>query len=68
VARPKTGETPIRHIRIPDAEWEDLRAVAGPDNVRVLRHLIRWYLRRDKMPARPSSEEIRSALGEAGDQ
>jgi hypothetical protein len=72
VGRPATGETPIRQIRIPDDEWDDLRKVAGRGHVRVLRDFIRWYLRRSgaKLPARPSGDEIAAALkadAKAGD-
>lgn len=70
VGRPPTGETPIRQIRIPDDEWDDLRKVAGRGHVRVLRDFIRWYLRRSgaKLPVRPSAEEITAALAtEAGE-
>ena len=68
VGRPATGETPIRQIRIPDDEWDDLRKVAGRGHVRVLRDFIRWYLRRSgaKLPVRPGAEEITEALGEGG--
>lgn len=64
VGRPATGQTPIRQIRIPDDEWDDLRKVAGHGHVRVLRDFIRWYLRRSgaKLPVRPTVEEIEQAL------
>lgn len=70
VGRPATGTTPIRHIRIPDDEWDDLHKLAGKENVRVLRQLIRWYLRRPgaKLPVRPSAEEIATALRVEGDE
>lgn len=59
VGRPATGQTPIRQIRIPDDEWDDLRKVAGRGHVRVLRDFIRWYLRRPgaKLPARPAASK-----------
>jgi hypothetical protein len=71
VGRPATGQTPIRQIRIPDDEWDDLRKVAGHGHVRVLRDFIRWYLRRSgaKLPVRPGAEEIAKALEvEGGEQ
>lgn len=69
VGRPATGTTPIRHIRIPDDEWDDLHRVAGKENVRVLRQLIRWYLRRPgaKLPTRPTAEEVARMLSATGD-
>lgn len=69
VGRPATGETPIRQIRIPDDEWDELKQVAGRSHVRVLREFIRWYLRRPgaKLPVRPAPEAVRSALEADGE-
>lgn len=69
VGRPATGTTPIRHIRIPDDEWDDLHKLAGKENVRVLRQLIRWYLRRpgSKLPVRPTAEDVANVLSAASD-
>jgi hypothetical protein len=65
--RPATGKTPVRYIRIPDADWDDFRAVAGRDGPEALREFIQWYLRRPgaKLPARPSPEEIEALTGTA---
>ena len=60
VARPKTGVTPIQHVRVADDDWGDLKAVAGRGLPDIVRQLIRWYLRRPgaKLPERPSPERI----------
>ena len=51
VARPKTGETPIQHVRIPAEDWDEL----GRKGAGLVRDFIRWYLRRPgaKLPVRP---------------
>ena len=28
VPRPRTGETPIRHVRVPDGLWDQIAAIA----------------------------------------
>lgn len=63
MARPATGTTPLQHTRVPQDDWDDLRAVAGRGAAKVIREFIRWYLRRPgaKMPVRPSVEEIEVA-------
>lgn len=68
MGRPATGETPIRQLRIPDDEWDDLKKAAGRAHVRVIREFIRWYLRRPgaKLPVRPGTGEIAEALREGG--
>ena len=64
VGRPRSGQMPIRYLRVPDADWDDLRSVAGRRAHAVIRDFIRWYLRRPgaKMPERPSREEIDAKL------
>lgn len=60
MGRPKTGETPLQHTRVPQDDWDDLRAVAGRRASSVIREFIRWYLRRPgaKLPERPTREAI----------
>jgi len=60
VARPKTGETPVRTLRIPNPDWPDFHKVTGRRLATVVHQFIRWYLRRPgaKLPERPSVEEI----------
>lgn len=55
VARPKTGETPIQHIRIPDEDWEAFNEATGGKGAAVVRAFIRWFLRRHgaALPKRP---------------
>ncbi len=31
VPRPKTGETPIRHVRVPDKIWDAIARIAGDE-------------------------------------
>lgn len=44
MARPRTGETPIRHIKIAD-EWDGLGDAVGARNrAKAVRTAIAWYL------------------------
>lgn len=59
---PNAPKTPLRALRIPDDEWEDLgAAVEGTltDRTKVIREFVQWYLRRPgaKLPARPTKPE-----------
>lgn len=60
VARPKTGETPVRTLRVPDPDWSDFHKVTGRRLAGVVHQFVRWYLRRPgaKLPERPSLERI----------
>lgn len=60
VPRPPTGEMPIQHTRIDQDDWDDLETVAGRQRAKVMRELLRWYLRRPgaALPERPSREEM----------
>jgi hypothetical protein len=60
VPRPPTGETPIQHTRVDQDDWDDLEAAVGRQRAKVVRDLIRWYLRRPgaALPERPSREQI----------
>lgn len=55
VPRPKTGETPIQHIRIPSGDWRDFNAATDGKGAAAVRAFIRWYLRLPgaKLPERP---------------
>jgi hypothetical protein len=66
VPRPPTGETPIQHTRIDQDDWDDLETVAGRQRAKVMRELLRWYLRRPgaALPERPSREEIAEVVRE----
>lgn len=63
VARPRTGETPIQHVRISQEDWDDFRAVLGRRAPSVVRELIRWYIRRPgaRLPERPTQDAIAAA-------
>lgn len=60
VARPKTGETPVRTTRVPSPDWEDFHALAGRKLAGAVWQFVRWYLRKPgaKLPERPSVERI----------
>jgi hypothetical protein len=66
VARPKTGETPVRTTRMPSPDWEDIHALAGRKLATVLWQFARWYLRKPgaKLPERPSAERIAEVVQE----
>ena len=55
VARPKTGQTPVRTLRVPDPDWSDFHELTGRNLASVIHQFIRWYLRRPgaKLPTRP---------------
>lgn len=55
VPRPKTGESKIQHIRIPDEDWQAFNAATGGKGAAVIREFIGWYLgkRGVKRPERP---------------
>jgi len=60
VARPKTGQTPVRTLRVGDPDWTDFHKVTGKNLAAVIWQFIRWYLRRPgaQLPKRPGVEEI----------
>lgn len=60
VPRPRTGETPIQHVRVAQEDWDDLHEVTRGRRSEVIREFIRWYLRRPgaRIPERPSAEVI----------
>lgn len=66
VARPKTGQTPVRTLRMPDPDWPDMHAVTGRELASVIHQFVRWYLRRPgaKLPERPSVERIAESVRE----
>lgn len=66
VARPKTGITPVRTLRVSDPDWDDLHALTGRKLPSVVVQLIRWYLRRPgaKLPERPAVDRIAEIVQE----
>jgi hypothetical protein len=63
VGRPRTGQTPVQHLRIPDDDWGAFGEVLGRDAHGTIRAVIRWYLREPgaKLPERPARDEIDAA-------
>ena len=74
VARPRTGETPIQHIRIPDEDWNAFNEATGGKGAAIVRAFIAWYLRKRgaKLPERPEAKpdagECAGALQRGSDQ
>lgn len=70
MARPRTGETPIQHVRAPDDDWADLDTASGGQRPEVVRDLIRWYLRRPgaRLPERPPIADWSAARAAAAVQ
>lgn len=66
VARPRTGITPVRTLRVPDPDWSDAHELAGRELAGVVHQFLRWYLRRPgaKLPARPTPERIAEAASD----
>lgn len=59
---PNAPKTPLRAVRIPDDEWNELGAAVADtptDRTKLIREFIRWYLRRPgaKLPVRPPKPE-----------
>lgn len=57
VPRPKTGETPIRHVRVDDTLWGQLAAIAREQGrsvsavvVDALRRYVTWHARQARAP------------------
>ena len=70
VARPKTGETPIQHVRAPQDEWDEYKAAAalvGSDASKITREFVRWFTRRPgaKLPERPTAKDLAQAKASA---
>ena len=68
MARPRTGEMPIQHVRAPDDDWADLDTASDGRRPEVVRDLIRWYLRRPgaRLPERPQARDWATARADAG--
>lgn len=60
VGRPRTGTTPIQHIRIPEDDWIAFKTVTGRGAAGVIRDFVRWYLHRPgaRLPQRPSKDAV----------
>ena len=46
MARPATGQTQVQHVRIPADDWRDFNDATGGKGAEMIRHFVRWYLRR----------------------
>ncbi|MFI6513615.1 hypothetical protein ACIBCT_38930 [Streptosporangium sp. NPDC050855] len=58
MARPKTGETPIRHIRIGDEIWDQVEWVAEQDgctNTDVVKKALGEYIAKRRRQQRAKS-------------
>lgn len=55
-ARTGEGDTPVRKVRISNADWDELGRIVGANGRgTLLKEFIAWYLRRPgaKLPRRP---------------
>ena len=62
VPRPRTGETKVRKVRVPDGRWERLDAAAGAlrsDRSKLINQLLAWYLGEPgaELPGRPAQDD-----------
>lgn len=59
MGRPKTGETPIRRFRAPDAVWERAKARAEAEGTTISAVLLAYVTRYGSQPPRrrPPDEE-----------
>jgi hypothetical protein len=64
VARPKTGETPGRHIRIDDTLWGQVGEVAAEQGrsvtavvIDALRRYVAWWARQKRAGQKASAED-----------
>lgn len=60
---PNKPRTQHRSVRIDDADWADLEAVAelnGLDRAKILNAYVQWHLRRPRaaLPDRPTKEQV----------
>lgn len=62
VPRPRTGESKIQHIRIPDEDWLAFNEATGGKGAATVRAFIAWFLWRkgSKRPERPPSRPASS--------
>jgi hypothetical protein len=58
VPRPRTGETPIRHVRVPDKIWSEIARIAAKEGRTVtavvmdaLTRYLAWHKRQAKRDA-----------------
>ena len=58
VPRPRTGETPIRHVRVADKLWDQIADIAREQGRSVtavvldaLRRYVDWYKRQKRQPS-----------------
>jgi predicted transcriptional regulator len=71
VARPKTGQTPGRHIRIDDELWGQIGEIAREQGrtttavvVDALRRYVTWYKRQQKTAERAGAGGTAAKAGE----
>ncbi len=63
VARPRTGETPIRHVRVEDGIWGEITEIAREQGrsitavvIDALKRYVTWYRRQKRAEARGGEE------------
>lgn len=63
VCVPDKPKTKHRSVRVDDADWADLDALAqsmGTDRAKVINAYVQWHLRRPgaRLPARPTPQQV----------
>lgn len=46
MARPRTGEMPVQHIRMSAEDWDEFNAALGGKGAAAVREFVRWTLGR----------------------
>jgi NRPS condensation-like uncharacterized protein len=57
VARPKTGETPIRNVRVPDGVWSAVKAKAAAEGRTITDVVVTALHRYAATPAKTDDEK-----------
>lgn len=63
VPRPKTGETPVRHMRLGDEIWEQVERAASEDqttNTAIVKTALMEYMAKRAKQRRRAQEEARN--------
>ncbi len=63
VPRPRTGETPIRHIRIPDKVWKRIEQIASDEErsktdvvMEALDRYLAWHQRQQRRASKQTDD------------
>jgi len=62
--RPKTGETPVRNVRLGDEIWEQVEWIAGEDgtsNTAVVKEALQEYIAKRRRLYRTQQAKLKAA-------